>query len=145
MMIGPAVMYSATTALTFVVGMLLMLSIDARLTLIALLPLPLISVAVKHFGTVIHRRFERIQAQLSEISAMTQETLSGVRVVRAYGQEAFEAERFRRANQEHGAEPRPHPDPIALLPNHGSAHGGRRTARPVAREPGGGRRTHDRG
>ena len=101
MMIGPAVMYSATTALTFVVGMVLMLSIDVRLTLIALLPLPLISVAVKYFGTVIHRRFERIQAQLSEISAMTQETLSGVRVVRAYGQEAFEAERFRRANQEY--------------------------------------------
>ncbi len=68
-----------------------MLSIDVRLTLIALLPLPLISVAVKYFGTIIHLRFERIQAQLSEISAMTQETLSGVRVVRAYGQEAFEA------------------------------------------------------
>jgi ATP-binding cassette subfamily B protein len=101
MMIGPAVMYSATTALTFVVGLVLMLSIDLRLTLIALLPLPLISVAVKYFGAVIHRRFERIQAQLSEISAMTQETLSGVRVVRAYGQEAFEAERFRRANQEY--------------------------------------------
>jgi len=101
MMIGPAVMYSATTALTFVVGMILMLSIDVRLTLIALLPLPLISVAVKYFGAVIHRRFERIQAQLSEISAMTQETLSGVRVVRAYGQEDFEAERFRRANQEY--------------------------------------------
>lgn len=101
MMIGPAVMYSATTALTFVVGMILMLSIDVRLTFIALLPLPLISVAVKYFGAVIHRRFERIQAQLSEISAMTQETLSGVRVLRAYGQEAFEAERFSRANQEY--------------------------------------------
>jgi ATP-binding cassette subfamily B protein len=101
MMIGPAVMYSATTALTFVVGMVLMLSIDVRLTFVALLPLPLISVAVKYFGAVIHRRFERIQAQLSEISAMTQETLSGVRVVRAYGQEAFEAEKFRRANQEY--------------------------------------------
>jgi len=76
MMIGPAVMYSATTALTFVVGIALMLSLNRRLTLIALLPLPLISVAVKYFGAVIHRRFERIQEQLSDISAMTQETLS---------------------------------------------------------------------
>ncbi|MGH9256200.1 MAG: ABC transporter ATP-binding protein [Vicinamibacterales bacterium] len=101
MMIGPAVMYSATTALTFIVAIGLMLSINGRLTLIALVPLPFISISVKYFGGVIHRRFERIQEQLSEISAMTQETLSGVRVVRAYGQEAFEDERFRQANDEY--------------------------------------------
>ncbi|MBI4886346.1 MAG: ABC transporter ATP-binding protein [Acidobacteria bacterium] len=101
MMIGPAVMYSATTALTFVVGIGLMWSINARLTLVALLPLPLISVSVRHFGAAIHRRFERIQEQLSDVSAITQEMLSGVRVIRAYGQEAFEAGRFRRANEEY--------------------------------------------
>jgi ATP-binding cassette subfamily B protein len=101
MMIGPAIMYSATTALTFVVATGLMLSIDARLTLFALVPLPLVSVFVAYFGAVIHRRFERIQEQLSEISAMTQETLSGVRVVRAYRQEPAEIERFRLANEEY--------------------------------------------
>ena len=101
MMIGPAVMYSATTALTFIVAIGLMLSIDARLTLVALVPLPFVSVFVAYFGAVIHRRFERIQEQLSEISAITQETLSGVRVVRAYGQEPFEIERFRIANEEY--------------------------------------------
>ena len=101
MMIGPAVMYSATTALTFIVAIGLMLSIDARLTLVALVPLPFVSVFVAYFGAVIHRRFERIQEQLSEISAITQETLSGVRVVRAYGQEPFEIERFRLANEEY--------------------------------------------
>ncbi|OFW14591.1 MAG: hypothetical protein A3F70_06605 [Acidobacteria bacterium RIFCSPLOWO2_12_FULL_67_14] len=99
MMIGPAVMYSATTGLTFVVAIGLMLSIDARLTLISLAPLPLVSVSVGYFGAVIHRRFERIQEQLSEISAMAQETLSGVRVVRAYGQESSETGRFRDANE----------------------------------------------
>ena len=101
MMIGPAVMYSATTVLTFIIGIVLMFSIDTRLTLISLIPLPLISLSVWYFGTVIHRRFERIQAQLSEISAIAQETLSGVRVVRAYGQEAFETTRFRLANDEY--------------------------------------------
>ncbi len=101
MMIGPAIMYSATTAITFVVGIALMLSIDARLTLISLVPLPLISLSVWYFGAVIHRRFERIQEQLSEISAIAQETLSGVRVVRAYGQEASETARFRLANAEY--------------------------------------------
>ena len=101
MMIGPAIMYSATTVLTFIVAIGLMLSIDARLTLFALVPLPLVSLFVGYFGAVIHRRFERIQEQLSEISAMTQETLSGVRVLRAYRQEPFEIERFRLANEEY--------------------------------------------
>jgi ATP-binding cassette subfamily B protein len=101
MMIGPAVMYTSTTALTFVVAFLLMLSIDPWLTLVALIPLPFVSVSVFYFGAVIHRRFERIQAQLSEISALTQEALSGVRVVRAYRQESFEIDRFREANDEY--------------------------------------------
>jgi ATP-binding cassette, subfamily B, multidrug efflux pump len=101
MMIGPAVMYSATTGLFFIVGIILMVSINPRLTLFALVPLPFVSFSVAYFGAVIHRRFERIQEQLSEISAITQETLSGVRVVRAYRQEPFEIERFRLANEEY--------------------------------------------
>jgi ATP-binding cassette subfamily B multidrug efflux pump len=100
MMIGPAVMYSATTVLTFVVALALMLAIDPWLTLLSLIPLPFVSLSVKFFGSAIHRRFEQIQAQLSEISAIAQEALSGVRVVRAYRQEAEELERFRRANAE---------------------------------------------
>lgn len=103
MMIGPAVMYTATTVLTFVVAIILMLKINVRLTLLSLLPLPLVSVAVRYFGSVIHTRFERIQAQLSDLSAVTQEALAGVRVLRAYRQEAHETERFRAANQEYVA------------------------------------------
>ena len=83
MMIGPAVMYTSSTALTFVIAIALMLSIDSKLTLIALIPLPFVSVVVRYFGTAIHERFEKIQEQFSEISAVTQESLAGVRVVRA--------------------------------------------------------------
>ena len=101
MMIGPAVMYTASTGLTFVIAIALMLSIDTRLTLIALVPLPLVSVVVRYFGAAIHERFERIQAQFSDISAVTQESLAGVRVVRAYRQEDAEIQRFRRANEEY--------------------------------------------
>ncbi len=100
-MIGPAVMYSASTVLVFAVAIVLMWSIDAKLTLIALLPLPLVSISVKFFGSAIHRRFEAIQAQLSDLSAVVQETLAGVRVVRAYNQEPYEVERFRGANAEY--------------------------------------------
>jgi ATP-binding cassette subfamily B multidrug efflux pump len=101
MMIGPAVMYSANTLLVFVVAIVLMASIDARMTMIALLPMPLVSVSVRYFGRAIHTRFEAIQAQLADVSAVVQEALSGVRVVRAYGQEHYEQQRFREANAEY--------------------------------------------
>ena len=101
MMIGPAVMYTSSTGLTFVIAIALMLSIDPWLTLVALIPLPFVTVMVKYFGAAIHHRFEKIQEQFSDISAITQESLAGVRVVRAYGQEPAEIERFRRANDEY--------------------------------------------
>jgi ATP-binding cassette subfamily B protein len=101
MMIGPAIMYSAQTVLVFAVAIALMMTIDLRLTLIALIPLPFVSLAVRYFGGAIHRRFEAIQAQLSDVSAVVQEALSGVRVVRAYRQEAHEIARFGKANEEY--------------------------------------------
>jgi len=101
MMVGPAVMYSASTILTFLVAIILMMSIDARLTLIALVPLPFVSISVRYFGNEIHRRFEGIQEQLADLSAVVQEAMSGVRVVRAYRQEAHEIDRFRSANLEY--------------------------------------------
>jgi ATP-binding cassette, subfamily B, multidrug efflux pump len=101
MMIGPSIMYSANTLLTFVVALSVMIKIDARLSLWALLPLPFVSISVKVFGSAIHKRFEQIQAQLSEVSAIAQEALSGVRVIRAYRQEEAELERFRRSIEEY--------------------------------------------
>jgi ATP-binding cassette, subfamily B, multidrug efflux pump len=103
MMIGPAVMYLASTALGFVIAVAVMFNIDARLTWIALLPMPIVTVATRYFGRAIHSRFERIQAQLSDMSAVVQESLSGVRVVRAYRQEETEIGRFRRSNDEYVA------------------------------------------
>jgi ATP-binding cassette subfamily B protein len=87
--------------LTFAVALTVMVSIDARLSLWSLIPLPFVSISVKLFGSAIHKRFEQIQAQLSEVSAIAQEALSGVRVVRAYRQEAAELERFRQAIDEY--------------------------------------------
>lgn len=103
MMIGPAVMYSSSTVLVFAVAIVLMVTIDPWLTLMALLPLPLVSLSVHYFGRAIHTRFEAIQEQLSHLSAIVQEALAGVRVVRAYGQEEREMERFRAANTEYVA------------------------------------------
>ncbi|HEY0283794.1 MAG TPA: ABC transporter ATP-binding protein [Vicinamibacterales bacterium] len=98
MMVGPAVMYLANTLITAVVSLSLMFSLDVRLTLIVLLPLPIVSITVKMFGTAIHKTFEEVQEKLSDMSAVVQESLTGVRVVRAYRQEEPEIARFRDAN-----------------------------------------------
>ena len=101
MMIGPSIMYSANTILTFVVALAMMIALDPRLTLFSLVPMPFVSLSVKYFGSAIHKRFEEIQAQLSDVSAVAQEALAGVRVVRAYRQEQAEVDRFRRSNNEY--------------------------------------------
>jgi ATP-binding cassette, subfamily B, multidrug efflux pump len=101
MMVGPAVMYLANTLVTAVVSLSLMFALDVRLTLFALIPLPLVSIAVRLFGTAIHKTFEQVQERLASMSAVVQESLTGVRVVRAYGQEPAEIERFRQSNEDY--------------------------------------------
>lgn len=100
MVLGPGIMYTANTVATFVAACALMLRISPTLLGLALVPLALVSVLVRHYGRQIHDRFEAVQAQLSEISALVQESLSGLRVVRAYVQEPHERARFAAANQE---------------------------------------------
>src|SRR5690606_41551950 len=103
MMSGPALMYFVSTALGFVVAVGVMCWIDWRLTLIVLLPLPGVTLGTRYFGRAIHDRFERIQAPLSDMSAVVQEALAGVRVVRAYRREPFQVETFARSNDEYVA------------------------------------------
>jgi ATP-binding cassette subfamily B multidrug efflux pump len=101
MLLGPAIMYSANTIVFTAGALAFMLSISARLTFYAFLPLPLVSFVVQYFGKLIHERFEKIQAMFSEISARVQENFSGARVVRAYVQEDAEIAAFERSNQEY--------------------------------------------
>jgi ATP-binding cassette subfamily B multidrug efflux pump len=101
MMIGPAVMYLTNTIITAIVSLTLMFMVDVRLTLVALIPLPIVSITVKIFGTKIHKTFEQVQEKLADMSAVVQEALTGVRVVRAYGQEQAEIARFRQSNLEY--------------------------------------------
>ena len=111
-----------------------MWSIDARLTLIALLPLPGVTVGTRYFGRAIHDRFERIQAQLSDMSAIVQEALAGVRVVRAYRQERAELARFARANDEYvRSEPRTDWPSGGLLPDADAVLRAERPARALVR------------
>jgi ATP-binding cassette subfamily B protein len=100
MLLGPAIMYSANTVVFSIGAVYFLLRISPFLTLVALVPLPLASVLVQTMGRKIHERFERIQAQFSEISAQAQENFSGARLVRAFAQEEPQIASFETANKE---------------------------------------------
>ncbi len=101
MMLGPGIMYTAETSVMLVLSVAVMLTADPRLTLIALIPAPIVSLAVVLFGRQIHVRFEHIQKMFSDISSKVQENLAGVRVVRAYAQESAEVEQFASLNRDY--------------------------------------------
>lgn len=99
-LVGPGIMYSASTLVVGVATIALMVHLDWRLTLLTLIPLPVVSILVKVFGQKIHDRFERIQALYSELTERVRENLSGVRVVRAFCQEQPEMALFDDMNRE---------------------------------------------
>jgi len=104
MMLGPGIMYWTETSLTFVLAIAIMALNDWRLTIFAVLPAPVVSIAVMLFGRAIHERFEAIQAMFADISSRVQENLSGVRMVRAFVQEAAELRRFEELNKKYIAQ-----------------------------------------
>jgi ATP-binding cassette subfamily B multidrug efflux pump len=100
-LLGPAIMYSANTIVFTAAALPFMYRISPKLTFFAFVPLPIASVLVQYFGNRIHRRFERIQAMFSDISAKAQENFSGARLIRAFAQEEAEIASFETANLEY--------------------------------------------
>ena len=103
MVLGPGIMYSATTLATMLVAVFLMFKLSSSLTMWVLLPVPIVAVVVRHFGKVIHELYEKIQASLAALSVKVQENLSGVRVIRAYAQEDAQIWAFDEPNREYVA------------------------------------------
>jgi ATP-binding cassette subfamily B multidrug efflux pump len=103
MVLGPGIMYTGQTLVTMILALLVMARLSSSLTLWVLLPVPIVAIAVRHFGKVIHELYETIQASLATLSAKVQENLSGVRVIRAYAQEDAEIRSFDEPNREYVA------------------------------------------
>lgn len=99
--LGPGIMYSVSTLFSSVLILINLILINPWLTLMALAVLPFMALAVYRFGRSIHHRFEKIQEQFGAITSRTQESLSGVRVIRSYVQEEHEQLLFRKANREY--------------------------------------------
>ena len=99
MLLGPGIMYTANTIVVTVLAVVLMLRIDWRLTLLSLLPLSVVSASIRHFGKKMHDLTEQSQAMLADLSARVQESMAGIRVVKAFVQEEYEIRDFDRMNQ----------------------------------------------
>jgi ATP-binding cassette subfamily B protein len=100
MIVGPALMYSVNTVFATAILVPLMVRVSWRLTLLAFVSMPLVALATHFFGSRIHARFEQVQEYFGTVSNRAQESLAGVRVIRAYTQERAETESFRKVNRE---------------------------------------------
>jgi ATP-binding cassette subfamily B multidrug efflux pump len=99
--LGPGIMYSIETTIEFVVILAIMFSMNLKLTLITLIPLPLISYLVYKVGKIVHERYEDIQEHFGTITTLAQENIAGIRVIKSYVREDYEIEKFRKVNFEY--------------------------------------------
>lgn len=93
--LGPGIMYPTDTMMTLVMVISIMMAKDWQLTLLALIPLPFVSAGVYWLGKVVHKKFMERQEKYSELTTRAQESLSGIRVVKAYVREEYETGLFR--------------------------------------------------
>jgi ATP-binding cassette subfamily B protein len=99
--LGPGIMYSIETTIEFIVILAIMFSMNLKLTLITLIPLPLISYLVYKVGKIVHERYEDIQEHFGTITTLAQENIAGIRVIKSYVREDYEIEKFRKVNFEY--------------------------------------------
>ena len=85
MYFGPAIMYSINTIALFVIVISYMVSIAPLLTVYTLLPLPILSLTIYKLSKVINTRSTAVQETLSDLSTFTQESFSGIAVIKSYG------------------------------------------------------------
>jgi len=95
MYFGPAIMYTMNMLVLFVIAISKMASIDLKLTLYTLLPLPVLSVSIYVLSRIINRRSNIVQQYLSKLTTNAQETFSGINVVKAYSIESFSSNAFK--------------------------------------------------
>jgi ATP-binding cassette subfamily B protein len=97
---GPGiVMFFDALFLTVATISILIIQIDIRLTLIALIPLPFLAILSTYFSKSIHEKFTAVQEAFSNLTDKVQENFSGIRVIKAFTQEDMEIEKFASANK----------------------------------------------
>lgn len=90
MLFGIGFIAASDIVLMTIASFSFMMSINWRLTLLAIIPMPLLSITIGYFGKKMHKRFGKVQEAFATMSGAVQESISGIRVVKAFGQEKSE-------------------------------------------------------
>ena len=106
MYVGPAIMYTLNTGAMVIIVLVIMFSVNVKLTLLTLAPLPLLSWLIYKVSEMINSRSHAVQQQLSSISTFSQETFSGIRILKSFTREednlkdfTEEAEKYKKVNE----------------------------------------------
>lgn len=94
MYLGPGIMYSINTVILFILVIYAMVTVNLRLAIFSILPLPVLAVIIFYVNTIIEHRSEQIQKRLSGLSSFVQENFSGIRVIKSYVREGFVRQKF---------------------------------------------------
>jgi ATP-binding cassette subfamily B multidrug efflux pump len=94
MYLGPGIMYAINMVTLFIMAIGIMLSVNVRLTVFCLLPMPLLAFTIFYVNNIINHRSELIQERLSALSSFVQENFSGIRIIKSYVREKFVRESF---------------------------------------------------
>lgn len=94
MYLGPGIMYTVNTVVLFILVIYAMLTVNVRLAVLSVLPLPILAGVIYYVNNVINQRSEQIQERLSALSSFVQENFSGIRVIKSYVRESFVRKSF---------------------------------------------------
>lgn len=101
MYVGPGIMYTVNLVCLFTMVIPVMFSINVKLTLYSLTPLPILSVIIYFVSNRINKQSERVQAKLSDITTLSQETYSGIRMLKSYVKENYFISKLFKENEEY--------------------------------------------
>lgn len=94
MYLGPGIMYTINTVVLFIMVIYAMVTVNVRLAIFSVLPLPVLAVIIYYVNNIINYRSEQIQQRLSSLSSFVQENFSGIRVIKSYVREGFVRKNF---------------------------------------------------
>ena len=100
MLLGVGILNLVNTPIYYVYAVSIMLSLDPTLTVVSLLPYPILLLAVKRVSRRLMEQTLRVQEGLASLSSAVQENISGVQVIKAYAAEAVAVEQFSRLNRQ---------------------------------------------
>ncbi|HRP60362.1 MAG TPA: ABC transporter transmembrane domain-containing protein, partial [Vicingus sp.] len=101
MYLGPGIMYSINLITLFALVVPVMFSINVKLTLYSLTPLPILSIIIYYVSSRINKQSEEVQAKLSDITTLSQETYSGIRIIKSFVKEKLFISKLYNENEDY--------------------------------------------